>query len=664
MQNRQLVITLSILTYLLCGFSIEKTPGQVCPGGVCTDLELWLKADAGTTGDPTVTDWSDQSSDGNDATANGNPQLVDNARNYNQSIAFDGSGDYFIGDSDINSNTNSIFIVGKMDVYANTGRNNEGMYSIMTDDGSTYDGANPASAAFMLRSGGSDNIKCRHDNSNLAVIPDAVDNEFKLLVGIMNSSDYISHLNGESVASSAHSAALNSADYYLGCRYYNSSADKYMTGEIAEIIHFEQTLSASDQQSVETYLSIKYGISLSGDNDGNGSTFEAPNADGVNEGDYVASDGTIVWDASDNSSYHNNIIGIGRDDDEELHQKQSALPGDSTRIYLGYPIAADNSSNSAAFGSDDSYVVIGDNQETLSATTTSFLEMPASSGLYTRIAREWRIERSKNTKNFNLDIALSDKADLDNLDADDLSILFDDDGDFSSGTTTTYANGDGSGIVISYSKPYVTIQNIDQNMVPNNSARMMTIGSTSSATALPVELLSFEATCREEGVELLWVTMSESGNDGFEIQRSIMASDFETIGFVPGNGTSNAFQHYGWTDSNFPISGAYYRLKQFDFNGAFQYSNTIYVASGCISSSDIFVFPNPTEGSVTINLSDALQENAKLQILDHSGRVIFKTTANGKQHFHVDDLRNHPDGVYFIEVKDHHSSERIKLVKQ
>ena len=117
----------------------------IAPGGIDTDLELWLKADKGTVGIPTVTNWTDQSPLGNSALAGGNPQLVTNGLNYNPSIAFDGTGDYFNAAADIQSNSNAVYVVNKV---GSIGTPSEGIFSIMDDDISkTYDGANPESGA-------------------------------------------------------------------------------------------------------------------------------------------------------------------------------------------------------------------------------------------------------------------------------------------------------------------------------------------------------------------------------------------------------------------------------------------------------------------------------------------------------------------------------------
>ncbi|MDG1475608.1 MAG: BNR-repeat neuraminidase N-terminal domain-containing protein, partial [Vicingaceae bacterium] len=88
---------------------------------------------------------------------------------------------------------------------------------------------------------------------------------------------------------------------------------------------------------------------------------------------------------------------------------------------------------------------------------------------------------------------------------------------------------------------------------------------------LPIELLSYSVACTGNTVQLDWITASELNNDYFTIERSVDAINFEAIATVDGSGNSSSIHNYSWSDDN-PINGTvYYRLKQTDFNGAFEY---------------------------------------------------------------------------------------------
>ena len=72
-----------------------------------------------------------------------------------------------------------------------------------------------------------------------------------------------------------------------------------------------------------------------------------------------------------------------------------------------------------------------------------------------------------------------------------------------------------------------------------------------------------------------WITATELNNNGFEIQRKFGASEYVTIGFVRGIGTTTTPNEYAFTDKELPNGKYFYRLKQIDFNGSFYYSNEI-----------------------------------------------------------------------------------------
>jgi hypothetical protein len=114
-----------------------------------------------------------------------------------------------------------------------------------------------------------------------------------------------------------------------------------------------------------------------------------------------------------------------------------------------------------------------------------------------------------------------------------------------------------------------------------------------------VELLYFKGRSLEEGNLLAWSTASELNNEGFNIQRSADAKSWKSIGFVAGNGTTVAEQEYRFLDAA-PLEGVqYYRLKQLDFDGQFEYSDIIVLASfGKLAGT--LVYPNPVAEDLVI----------------------------------------------------------------
>ena len=96
--------------------------------------------------------------------------------------------------------------------------------------------------------------------------------------------------------------------------------------------------------------------------------------------------------------------------------------------------------------------------------------------------------------------------------------------------------------------------------------------SEPQSSTLPVELLQFSAFLIEDHVELNWITASESDNHGFEIYRSVDGINWNKIGFELGAGTTSALSYYQFDDQDPQLGTNYYRLKQLDINGNFEWS--------------------------------------------------------------------------------------------
>ena len=119
--------------------------------------------------------------------------------------------------------------------------------------------------------------------------------------------------------------------------------------------------------------------------------------------------------------------------------------------------------------------------------------------------------------------------------------------------------------------------------------------------ALPVNLLNFKAYSENQIAHLSWETTEETNNESFEIQRSANAIDFVTIGQLKGNGTTNVEKSYKFTDIS-PINGLnYYRLKQNDRDGKFEFSKIISLKINTLNDSQVITFPNPSNNGFRIS---------------------------------------------------------------
>lgn len=140
-------------------------------------------------------------------------------------------------------------------------------------------------------------------------------------------------------------------------------------------------------------------------------------------------------------------------------------------------------------------------------------------------------------------------------------------------------------------------------------------------TLLPVQITQFEAQTVSRQVKLHWETAWEEGNSHFEVQRSNANLQFSTIGFVAGKINSNELVRYDFTD-NKPLSGCnYYRLKQYDFNGAFDFSEVIKAKEVTKSPKSIF-FPTVIDTETTVSLDNFSPGTYRLYITDSHGQLL------------------------------------------
>lgn len=205
---------------------------------------------------------------------------------------------------------------------------------------------------------------------------------------------------------------------------------------------------------------------------------------------------------------------------------------------------------------------------------------------------------------------------------------------------------------------------------------------------LPVELTSFNAELIDNSVRLNWETATEVNNFGFDVERKYQVAsseyqNWEKIGFVEGNGTTNSPREYSFTDDNLPdADNVSYRLKQIDIDGTFSYSKVVEVNLTEITGVEddkqyTFAlkqnYPNPFNPVTTIsytipNVVDAKSAsvtNTKLIVYNVLGQQVqtlvneIKPAGNYQVQF---DGSNLPSGIYFYTLSYGEFLQTRKLV--
>ncbi|HLG31854.1 MAG TPA: T9SS type A sorting domain-containing protein [Ignavibacteriaceae bacterium] len=171
---------------------------------------------------------------------------------------------------------------------------------------------------------------------------------------------------------------------------------------------------------------------------------------------------------------------------------------------------------------------------------------------------------------------------------------------------------------------------------PSSNYQVMTIDSMTQFTVqgngiyklespwfIPVELSSFTASVTGNEINLNWTTATELNNYGFEIEQSYDNNNFEKIGFVPGFGTTTETKSYSFTVEQ-PMAGIqYYRLKQVDFDGTSEHSNSVEV-DGPVPADFVLNqnYPNPFNPSTSISFSLPVESSVKIRLFSMLGEEV------------------------------------------
>ncbi len=634
-------------------------PNLKAPGGFSAGLQLWFRADAGIlSSGGFVTDWKDTGPQQNHAvqsTSSDQPAYLTGDMNYNPSVSFDDINDYLPITQVNYSGAGSLDQVLALVVYKTTvsGGDNDN-WAFLDFDRSEYFNFNvkgDGGLRFSYSNGGTiydlDGSTTGMNDGlpklGVAIYDNTLTNETEIRAD--GQRDYYNdNLTNGATLGSANTRYGIVGDGSEASSFNSSINNNYYGGEIAEIIYFDnQSFTASQLQILESYLAIKYGITLSKATDGNGTSLEATNSDGVIEGDYVSSAGTTIWDASANDGHDNDIIGIGRDDDAALLQKQSHWRDDSLRVYMQTLAASnpDNTATQSTFGADDSFLVIGHDGTPLYDSGAKYGEWP--NGVFSRIDRELKVQNTNFTASFSLDITLNALADIGSIDPNDLVLMVDTDDNFDDATLF----GTVDGLTISTASNTLTIGGISTAIIPANTSRYLAVGTTNSSVSLPIELISFEGEMIGSHVKLEWSVAAEINNDFFTVEKSADGIEWSIVDFVEGAGNSDTETNYFLSDKD-PFRGiSYYRLKQTDFDGKYEYFNPIVINNTTETKASIY--PNPADRYVNISSPD--ENTVVIKLYSISGGLIYSDILeNFAVNIDTSELKN---GIYILMLNDH-----------
>ncbi|WPO89281.1 hypothetical protein [Chryseobacterium sp. HR92] len=304
------------------------------PGGV-PGSQLWYKGDVGiVTAGSNVIGWSNSASALYNLVQQGGASTLPTSSqiNFNPSVRFDGTDDRLATSSNIPQTITTTaaapYTTSQYVVYRKLG-------SVMN---SLYNHSNGAGGTWNV-GGNSDGGMLITNRSIITTAPSL--NEVRLQSLDGNSNAATAYLNGASISSTFNNSTdiAGAAKFWVGAE--GTTPNKFSNADIAEIVIYNTTQTTGRPQ-IESYLSLKYGI--------------------TKLGNYIASNGTTnYWNAATNAGYLNNITGIGRDDNTVLYQKQSMSTRPGQQILIGLTGMANTNALNSGTLTDQQFLVVGDN---------------------------------------------------------------------------------------------------------------------------------------------------------------------------------------------------------------------------------------------------------------------------------------------------------------
>ena len=227
----------------------------------------------------------------------------------------------------------------------------------------------------------------------------------------------------------------------------------------------------------------------------------------------------------------------------------------------------------------------------------------------------------------------------------------------SAGSIVTITNANTNGSV--NTSDYIFFHNWEIS-TGSSCSRLPVVLQVGGACITPVSLIGFYAEKQTTSTMLNWITATEKNNNYFEVERSLDGVNFEKIGQLAGAGNSSNATIYNFEDKNSYSTRAYYRLAQYDFDGALEYSYIISVEHESILA--IQVAPNPFNSSVELIVKSATSQKATVSIVDLSGHPVFESTINTNSQVLLGE--NLSAGVYLLQIRANNEVKTLRIVKQ
>ena len=180
-----------------------------------------------------------------------------------------------------------------------------------------------------------------------------------------------------------------------------------------------------------------------------------------------------------------------------------------------------------------------------------------------------------------------------------------------------------------------------------------------SFAILPVDMIGFRSECLNGHTQLSWATLSEVNNDYFLVEKSLDGLSFNPVEKVYGQGNSTEWTEYKWLDPDLD-GDAYYRLKQVDMDGSFEYSDVIHAKC---ESEEIYIGPNPVRNELIIDIRSEDNDPFSLELYNSEGALVYQNSITLTGPNRLELPKHLLSGIYFLKLYNDHDCYRMKIVK-
>jgi hypothetical protein len=215
-------------------------------------------------------------------------------------------------------------------------------------------------------------------------------------------------------------------------------------------------------------------------------------------------------------------------------------------------------------------------------------------------------------------------------------------------------------------KTGMSLETVDMKFIKQKNGYLMkqiyTIGAIlliSFSVQAKMVINSFCASRNNNNVMLTWSTMQELNNDNFEVQRSYDGNNWSVVAIMLGAGNPGSAQQYSFTDKNITVAVAYYRIRQVDLHGRYEYSTINAIkANETASATRIHAGSN----RVNIAFNREIMNPVSVRVLTMNGQIIARREHQQTSYPIIMNLNGKLTGTYMVQLNDHAGWNEIQKV--